>query len=444
MNMMKKKIYISTVLSLLILSSCSVEAPFESTVEKGFGLIKKIALNLEVSAKDELLKTRASNDELLKDFVVVFQTVGSTPITVGSYKYSDMPEVISLQAGNYKITASYGENKDAAFENPHFLGVSNEFTVKANEIKSDLGTIKCNLENVKVSINFHPTLATYMDEDAYVEVYVNKNAPLRFTKKHAESEMAGYFKHDDVCTLTATFHGVVDGVELNEVKTLNNIQKGNHYRLTFMRHEYEDEERGDLEGMVDVNASVTVTDLNRNILIVEDEILDDSERPREEDPSTGEDPKDPTDPDEPEEPGDGPQMTLDESCMGAGGKEIVFGEPCDVDENSIVILNIHSNTGIKEFVVDIVSENLHLSDLGADSDSLDLVNPGKLTSTLQVLGILKDGKTTLENERDVDFDISGLMGMLCALPGEHKFIITVGDDEGTSVVELILNVPDND
>ena len=104
-------------------------------------------------------------------------------------------------------------------------------------------------------------------------------------------------------------------------------------------------------------------------------------------------------------------------------------------------MKVHSDTGITKFDVDIISENLHLSDLGADSDSLDLVNPGKTLEMLQMLGILKEGQTSLKGEKDVDFDITGFMEMLCAVNGEHHFVVTVGDDNGETSVTLILNVP---
>lgn len=434
---MKKNKYIVGFLTLLGLASCSVENPFEGPLSSGTGEFSKYALDFDVSV---INNTRATtSQDIIDNFSIVIQKVGTTPTTVATYLYKDMPDVITLDAGSYIAYATYGENQEAAFEKPYFLGQSKQFEILPDKITTDIGTIECKLENVKVTIDFHSSLYSQMDDEAYVEVYVNPNASLKFYK---DETRAGYFKHSDVSTLTATFHGNIDGVDLHEVKTLSDVDKGNHYNVTFAKHEYSaDSDNGEIGVHVDVVASVTIVNVNENITIADDEILDDNERPTEQDPSTGDDepgdddPQDPKpeEPNVPEVPGQGLTIETDPSST------VELEKVCDVDDNSVVILNIHSDKGIEKFLVRIESEEL--TELIGGDGTLNLVEPGEMLEFLQGVEILKDGKETLKGEKDVSFDVTGFMPMLTIVEGTHKFVITVGDADGEKTVNLILNVP---
>lgn len=441
---MKKIKYIIASLAFVSLAACSVEDPFQGEKNSGTGQFSKAALQLNVTY-DPNTGTRAENQDFLNDFVIVFQTVATTPVTVASYKYSEMPEVVTLEANKYTVTATYGENHDAKFENPHYKGMSEEFEVKPNEITTSLGTIKCALANVKVTINFHSSLTGHMSDDSYVEVYVNKDASLKFTKDHASSSIAGYFKHSDVNTLTATFHGTVDGVEMNEVKTLQNVQPGYHYALTFKRHDYQNEENGEIEGGIDVEASVTVVDLNRNVTIMDDEVLDDSERPSEDDPSGGEDPgTDPEDPDTPDEPSNDPPVI---TPIG-----VDLNEVNELVDGMSIILYITSGSSISSFIVEIGSTDdgfMQAIDemISSKFDLIELDKNEGLGEALSLLGFPVG--EDVSNPSDVDengngkikFEItSDLQILLKAYEGTHEFKFTVENEAGKTQESLKLRV----
>ena len=442
---MKRNKYILPAIVSLCMVSCSVEAPFESGKVEGTGELSKYAFDIDASVMET---TRATSQDIVDDFSIVIQKTGTTPTPAVSYqRYAEMPEVVTLEAGSYKAIATYGENKNAAFEQPYYLGESDEFKIEPNKITTNIGDIVCKLENVKVTINFHSSLYNSTDENAYVEVYVNKDEALKFSK---DETRAGYFKHSDVCTLTATFHGIVDGVELHEVKTLDNVNKGNHYSLTFAKHIYtEDNENGELGAGINVMASVTIVNMNENITIAEDEILKDDERPKEDDPSTGDDPgkEDPEDPDGPENPDVKPEKPSITACEG-----IDLDSVNTLEEGMPIILNIISGSPITSFFVKIDSTDQGFMDaieemIGKEFDLITLNKEEGLGYSLSELGFPVGEDVSNPAEKDengnglIKFEITpDLQMLLVAYEGTHEFSLKVTNAEGTSEVTLKLQV----
>lgn len=419
-----KPIKILSILSCsMMLFSCGKEAPFNVEPVSGEGQILKSALNVDLRdgelGQTTVRSTRA--DISYDDFKVIFTKEGAASPS-STYRYGEMPEIVSLEQGVYVAKATYGENLDAEWDNPYYVGQSDAFSIRAGEITDNIGEIVCRLENIKVSINFAPILTQQMSESSFVEVKVvsdGQNAKgLRFTKFEENRGISGYFRYEEGVSLVATFSGMVEGLKVSETKSIPVVDKGNHYKITFKLHNQAGENQGDVDSDMKVDASVTVTNVERNVDLEDDEILDDSERP-----SEGE-------PDEPT-----PPVTE--------GPSVIAENPIDLDKvnnvsaSSHVVLNIASETGITEFKVNIISEDL----AGLVPEVLDLVNPGDNLNLLQSLGLLQDGKTSVQGDKDVKFDVSGFMVMLCGL-GEgkdHTFKLTVGDSSGTVVKELRLH-----
>ena len=128
-------------LCAITMMSCSVEAPFDAPRFEGYGELSKMAFDLEM-AGDQNLITRAGEEDILDDFNILIQTTGTNPTTKVNERYGDLPDVITLEAGNYIVTATYGENPDAEFEVPFYQGNSSEFTVKKDEITTNIGKKK--------------------------------------------------------------------------------------------------------------------------------------------------------------------------------------------------------------------------------------------------------------------------------------------------------------
>lgn len=418
-----------------LLGACASEAPFEGPRDRESGSFAKSALNLKVQTDHVIKQTRAGNEVVMDTVHISFFDKNNQ--LKDFYRYGEMPEVVVLNEGDYYVSAVYthdgsDEHRAAAWDYPFYQGKSDMFTINPNQITTDLGTIKCALENVMTSVVFDPLLRAHMsEEDSYVELKLNEGSEvLNFTVKEEDNQNYGYFHIDGEQTLVATFKGKIDGAYTAEVKTVANVEAGNHYRITFKLHDYQGENSGNLNAEVMLDASVTKTDVDGNISVEEvglgDSKLDDSERP-------SENPENPDNPDNPDTP-NAPTIT-------ATG-DIKLGETHVYVPGEDVVLNIVAEAGIEVFEVDIVSPSLTPEELDGVglAAHLDLVDPRNLKEPLNSLGLLKGD--TVKGETEVKFDITGFMPLLAALgDGVHTFELTVTDannktEKGSLIIEI--------
>lgn len=437
--MKTKNIYLTGLLTIG-LASCSVEAPFKSGKETGEGQFLKSALSLDVKSDTNIkVKSGDNSDYDINDFDIIFTKVGESG-SYRTYSYKDMPDVVTLPGGSYTITATFGNGEtDAAWANPHFKGQTAEFKIEVDKINTDIDPIVCTLQNVMVSVVFDPDLLEHMDDEPEVEVYVNKEQSLKYNKTHSDNLTAGYFKHyQNLTTLTAEFTGTVDGVKLTETKTLDGIQPGNHYRMTFKRHSFNGEDHGDAELAVVVDANVTVNPVGEDYETGDEEFMTDITFPTEtpaEDPNPGDD--EPGD----DEPGEenGLQVYLDYSRTDSN---IVLGadKESQINDTSKIVLIIESKTGLKEFSVDITIENFGEIP-NVPNNHLDLINPlDSYITFLRGVKLLGDEETSLQGKKYSEFDISEFMPLLTPYEGKHTFIVKVSDESGKIVETLNLVV----
>lgn len=427
---MKKTYILPFLAAALLAGGCSKENPFGGGSDEE-GKILKSALSVSIKAdglERQNIRTRAEAD--LNDFTVVFTQQGHSE-PVRKYKYGEMPDVVSLPAGTYTCTATYGELRQAEWESPYFLGSSESFEVTPYEITSYIEPIECKLENIKVTIDFDSELRNAMSEDSYVEVKVGSSSSLHFTKAEADAEKAGYFSHTAETTLVATFNGKINGVQTVESKSMKNIEKGNHYKITFRLHRGSDgSATGDITGDVSVDASVTVVDVTRNVPLGDEPLLDDSERPNE---GGGEDPNPPT-------PPENPAPTIE------GVAPINLDQVNTVDGTIPVGVKVRSTAdgGFTAFDVEIVSPDLTagvLEIVGLTTNLNLAETPSGAADKLKGFGF----PVNVKGEKEADILISTtLLGMLASVGAghEHQFIITVTDANGTTTKALKLFIPE--
>lgn len=107
-----------------------------------------------IQGAQEVTKTVLSDLEpfLNTDLYRVEILQGEEETVVSSFDhYKDMPDLVELERGSYKIRASMGELNPAAFEAPRFEGIS-DFIIKENmTTKLD---VTCSLANARVTVAY--------------------------------------------------------------------------------------------------------------------------------------------------------------------------------------------------------------------------------------------------------------------------------------------------
>lgn len=420
---------------IAVLGACSKDNPFGDGDNGATGRFLKSSLRVELSNPEGIpaIVTRAAIPTA-DDFTVDFIADGATEPHV-SYLFAEMPEVVTLPVGVWKAVAHYGNNASNAWESPYFEG-STTFNVVEDLITEVEDPIIARLANVRVSIKFDSLLQSKMSPDSKVTVKVGESGTLDFTLNDADR--SGYFAFvENSCSLTATFTGTVEDYPVVESKVFDTVAPGSHYAITFRLHDAGAEDPGEINGGVIVDASVTIEDLNISIDGEEDEILVDDLRPVQ-GGTTPVDPVGPTDPDVKATP-------VIVSATPAAGGEYAGWTPVNLDAVNVVKDNLYCGLdisssaagGITAFTVRIDSDTLTPDELDGVglAQNLDLVNPGAQADALAGLGF----PTYVGGKDFVQFNITGFLPMLSVLgPGNHNFVLTVSDANGTTVKTLKL------
>lgn len=347
------------------------------------------------------------------DFTVqIFRTDNGSETLENKWKYSETPEKVTLNVGNYNLKVFSHEVQPAEREKPYYYA-DKTFSIEENRV-TQIDTLVCTLQNIKVSVSYSEDLKTLMGEDCKVTVEIGKGT-LDFDK---EESRAGYYRSDSESNLLiATFSGTIDGYEeVNRIQ-VDNVKAGEWRKIHYdIKRPEPGSETGRVTPSVTLDASCEIIDHFGNVTIDEEVI---------EDPN----PIDPgTDPD----PTDAPKIT---------SSTIKLGTPVTVTEGLQVSVDITSSdkNGLTGLVVDIESPTLtpdELAGMGLAAH-LDLVNPGDLKTAIEGLGF-PTGSNVL-NQSKVTFDISDFMPLLGLLgAGTHNFIIKATDAQGTTTETLIL------
>lgn len=411
-----KKIFNFTLMALLVLvfAACGKDDPFSSMGE-GEGQLSTKKMMVKVERHEN--EVRSSVD--VASFIVDILKDGEV---VESYTYSEMPEVITLPVGTYTVRARSGEVQPVAWEAPYFEG-ERQFTVKSKEI-TEVETIECKLANVRVSILYAADLLQQMGDDCKVTVVMGDNASIEFTKNETRSAYFAYVPGSN--TLVATFTGTVGNETREDFKAYTDVAPANHYKITyhFKKPDLPDDEGSITFKGVTIDATVTSEDLNVNVDPGEEEIIDPSDRPKEDpdEPGPGPDPGDKT----------APQVIIPE------GSAIVFDQIMDIVDGSNYSLRMTSEAGFQHFNVEIDSPYLTEDFLGGVgmSTKFDLCNPGSLEEALKGFGLATGNEVS--GQKSVDFDLSSLIPLLALDPESHvhNFIITLVDANGTTTKTL--------
>ncbi|MDD2961820.1 MAG: DUF4493 domain-containing protein [Muribaculaceae bacterium] len=269
---MKKILYIFIVGLLTAVSLTSCDNPVYPTEEDkdGVGTFSCASLSLEVFSSDITIENRSGID--VSTFIVNIRDKNTLTLK-HTWKYSEMPEIITLPVGDYVVECYNEEVKDTAWDAPYYYA-SKEFAITNGNI-TEIGNLICKLSNVKVTIAYSDELiaAIGSGDDVKVNVLVGNVETLDFAYGETRS---GYFRFvPESTTLVATFTGTIDGYYMSDFKVLSDVAAGQHRIITFGLKEIPEPgaEYGSI-GLTNLalDAKVTKIDLTVNVPANEEEI----------------------------------------------------------------------------------------------------------------------------------------------------------------------------
>lgn len=433
-----------SVMLAAMFGACSKDTPFDNEIDSAMGSLStsglKVSLNSEygpMPVKGRGVRKAAPAVGLF-DVEIVNQSTGAV---VRSFKYADMPEIVTLPVGTYTVRASYGDNKDAAWEEPYYMGELRDVEIIKDEITEVSEPVTCKFANIRVSIDFEPSLKAVMGSDCKVEVNVGERGSLQFTVN--DVDRSGYFRFvNDSETLAAEFSGTVDKVMTQDSQAFTGVKAGSWYKITFKLFDAGEDEPGNIVGgeggLIMVVAEVESSDMNLDVdFEAPANGAEDNERPKEDwtEPGTGEE-----NPGVGEDPSKGSKPTI------VAEAPIVLDQEYDYPKDGngpAVVINVHSDSdeGIKTFTVAINMAGVPESDLTDMNLApvMDLVNPeASYKASLQGLGF----PVEVGGEKDVRIEISSdlLNNLLTVLPGLHQFKLNVGDEYGNVTKSLLIRI----
>lgn len=485
-----KKIYslmFIAVLAAISLTSCDEKY---NGIETKEGKLSFENFEASVYNAENVIESRAAKVDVSSFTVVVNDN--KTGEAVASWVYSELPEVVSLPLGDYKVKVYNAELQNAAWEAPYFYG-EQSFTIVKNDI-TKVEPVVCKLSNLKVTIKYSDELKYAIGDgaDVKVNVKVGENSSLDFA--YGE-ERAGYFRCDaDNKSLVATFSGTVDGCYVSEFKVISDVAVGQHRIITFsLKTAPEITDESGLIGTtgLSLNASVSIEDLLRDVVVEEELVQPDDFMTLSESelsfsmkagsknvtvksssewtavssadwctvsPATGAAPEGKLTISVADNTVTSERTAVVTVTMGSITREIAVKQAAyseqpsiaaptvtsttidlsvanKITDASIVDVDINAPGKIANFNVKIRMSDgnggqMDLASVGL-ANEFDLCNPGDLESGLAGLGLPVG--SDVKGQTEMKFDISGFMPMLVAFAGNHYFELEVIDELGQSV-----------
>ena len=356
--------------------------------------------------------TKAADDVSVADFKIAIKDTKGAVVQSWD-KYSEVPEVISLQAGTYTLEATSPGDKEAEFDQPIYAG-STELNIKSSELTS--AQVVCTLRNMKVSVVCSEKFLREVKN--YTIMVSQTNAPANFLIFDSQETRSGYFT---VAPLTVQVDGIraLDNTSISQTATITQVAARDHHILKLNAIET------GTAGLIGITIDPTTN--NR------DEII--------EIPGEDETPIEPTDPDDPsggeEGGGDNPggEETPAPVVSGPGFETPLTLTDAAAEGASVDIsISTTSPATIQQLWVEIDSPELTPEELGGIGieSKFDLANLSpEMAAVLgpDALGLI--GTDPVKGSSSFSFSIGTFMALL---HGEddgsvrnHRFHITVVD-----------------
>lgn len=409
---------------MLAFTACHSEVMEGQSTGKGELNLASITAEVNTEVETVYLGSRAESGTDFSNYIVTVYDAQSQK--VNQWKYSEMPEIVSLAVGTCTVEVTSAEAPTNGFDIPYYKG-STTCEIKENEIV-DVPAITCKLANMMFSVEYDEEFKSKMGEDVVTTITVGDNSleiPGSETRKAYLVAPGG-----ETTSVTVTLKGTIDG-EVIDYSERFDVKTGVHnvIKYDFVPVSDGTGDGSTLKVAINVDSSLTGSDEVIGVNPGEEPGIDDF-------PEDGG-----------EEPGDGDGEQNMPTIVGSNFN----GSPFDISKD---VLNVSIKTdmdnpiplqvtlsapnGIAHVYVTIDSETL-TEDLLTEVDlakNFDLAEPGDLESGLNNLG-LPTGQKVIGQET-VLFDITNftpLLGMFGV--ATHNFIIRLVDQQNLEVTQTL-------
>ena len=409
---------------MLAFTACHSEVMEGQSTGKGELNLASMTAEVNTEVETVYLGSRAESGTDFSNYIVTVYDAQSQK--VNQWKYSEMPEIVSLAVGTCTVEVTSAEVPTNGFDIPYYKG-STTCEIKENEIV-DVPAITCKLANMMFSVEYDEEFKSKMGEDVVTTITVGDNSleiPGSETRKAYLVAPGG-----ETTSVTVTLKGTIDG-EVIDYSERFDVKTGVHnvIKYDFVPVSDGTGDGSTLKVAINVDSSLTGSDEVIGVNPGEEPGIDDF-------PEDGG-----------EEPGDGDGEQNMPTIVGSNFN----GSPFDISKD---VLNVSIKTdmdnpiplqvtlsapnGIAHVYVTIDSETL-TEDLLTEvnlAKNFDLAEPGDLESGLNNLG-LPTGQKVIGQET-VLFDITNftpLLGMFGV--ATHNFIIRLVDQQNLEVTQTL-------
>ncbi|WP_287678916.1 DUF4493 domain-containing protein [Bacteroides sp.] len=415
-----KKIFLicfTLLVGVLVFSACHSEAMDENVSEaKGNLNLSSLKTDVDLDIETVYVGSRADETVDVSNFLVAIYDSKSQKVE--QWKYSEMPEIVSLTVGTYSIEVLSAEAPSNGFDAPFYKGTAT-CEIKENELV-DVPAITCKLANMLFSVVYDEEFQDKVGSDVVTTISVGENSldiPYTETRKAYLIAPEG-----ETAALNVTLKGTIDGETIDYSKRIDQVRVGVHNIIKYEFDPVSDGSMGDgtLNVAINVDSSMNESDEVVGTNPGEEPGIDDF-------PTEGG-----------EDPGEGGEQNAP-SIIGSDFN----GDPFDIENDVLDIkgastlkVEINAENGIAHLYVEIQSETLDVTEVGL-TNNFDLAYPGDLEEGLNGLGF-PTGANVI-GQKHTTFDISTFTGLLVGFEGNHNFVIRVVDQndlEETKVLKL--------
>lgn len=409
---------------MLAFTACHSEVMEGQSTGKGELNLASMTAEVNTEVETVYLGSRAESGTDFSNYIVTVYDAQSQK--VNQWKYSEMPEIVSLAVGTCTVEVTSAEAPTNGFDIPYYKG-STTCEIKENEIVN-VPAITCKLANMMFSVEYDEEFKSKMGEDVVTTITVGDNSleiPGSETRKAYLVAPGG-----ETTSVTVTLKGTIDG-EVIEYSERFDVKTGVHnvIKYDFVPVSDGTGDGSTLKVAINVDSSLTGSDEVIGVNPGEEPGIDDF-------PEDGG-----------EEPGDGDGEQNMPTIVGSKfngspfdiSKDVLnVSIKTDIDNPIPLQVTLSAPNGIAHVYVTIDSETL-TEDLLTEvnlAKNFDLAEPGDLESGLNNLG-LPTGQKVIGQET-VLFDITNftpLLGMFGV--ATHNFIIRLVDQQNLEVTQTL-------